>query len=59
VFVSNNLIQSSKDLRDLSKEFPKTKENENLVLISERILNSYYQSLPKRVIKFLKRKLND
>lgn len=59
VFVSNNLIQSSKDLRDLSKEYPKAKENENLVLISERILNSYYQSLPKRVIKFLKRKLND
>jgi len=57
LYVNKNYMLENKIFNDLSEEFPQLPEDQNLTLISERILNSYKQKYINRLLNYIQRKI--
>lgn len=59
LFVDHGFLLSNKQLLELSEQFPTLSEDQNLLLISERILRAYKQNPIDRLLQFLKKSFSD
>jgi len=55
MFISKSIIDSSENIKNLLIQNPQLDENENLILVSERILNNYKQTIFGKIIKYFKK----
>jgi SAM-dependent methyltransferase len=55
MYISKPYLDSSVKLKELANLYPQLNENENLVLISERILQKHNFSITRKIINYFKR----